>query len=196
MKHGITVYGNVSSLALMTQLWDNYGQITQADLKANTKKMQLPWNPPTPIEDLFIQLEEGRNFAEDGNENIANTTLVRIGYEIIEANRLFDLPCREWHQKTIATDCTFTKFKMHFRTANTDRKSTATTGTSGYNGAANQTNMAAEPTQAEIIAIAVKTAVESALAAREVTPANTNSRSDGLVQEMGYCWTHGVTRNL
>ena len=86
-----------------------------------------------------------------------------MGYEIIEANGLFELPCREWHQKTIATDRTaFTKFKIHFRTANTGRKSTATTGTSGCNGTANQAEITAEPTQAEIIATAVKAAVESA----------------------------------
>jgi hypothetical protein len=195
MKHSVTGYGNVTSLALMTHLWDNYGAITQADLKANMQRMQLPWNPPTPIEDLFIQLEEGRDFANDGEETIANTTLVRMGYEIIEANGLFELPCREWRQKATAAERTFTRFKAHFRTANTDRKSTATTGTSGYDGAANQAEVAAEPTQAEIIATAVKAAVESALAAREVTPANNNS-NNGRVRETVYCWTHGVTRNL
>jgi hypothetical protein len=31
---------------------------------------------------------------------------------------------------------------------------------------------------------------------KPVTPANTNSRSDGRVPETVYCWTHGVTPNL
>ena len=42
----------------MTYLWDTYGGVTEVDLKANEDRMKVPWNPQTPIETLFLPLEE------------------------------------------------------------------------------------------------------------------------------------------
>jgi hypothetical protein len=56
--------------------------------------MQLPCNPPTPIKEFFIQLEDGMAFARAGDEIFSDTqVLIRMGYKIIEANGLFELPC-------------------------------------------------------------------------------------------------------
>jgi uncharacterized phage-associated protein len=38
--------------------WTRYGETKQDELEANTKRMMQPWNPPTPIEEMFTQLEE------------------------------------------------------------------------------------------------------------------------------------------
>jgi hypothetical protein len=61
--------------------------------------MQLPWNPPTPIEVLFTQLDDGVAFAQASGEEYSTTQVVRTGYKLFEANGLFSTPCREWRQK-------------------------------------------------------------------------------------------------
>jgi hypothetical protein len=45
--------------------------------------MQLTWNPPTPVEALYNQLEEGVTFASAGGEELLDTQVIRIGYNII-----------------------------------------------------------------------------------------------------------------
>jgi hypothetical protein len=63
LSHDITGFGNVSALTIMTSLWERYGTITQAELAKNLTRMSSPWNPPQPIEDLFLQLTRGSQFA-------------------------------------------------------------------------------------------------------------------------------------
>ena len=55
-------------LEILTHLWTTYGEVGENDLKPNEKRMKTQWNPPTPIETLFKQLEEGQAFAAEGNE--------------------------------------------------------------------------------------------------------------------------------
>jgi hypothetical protein len=54
LSRDITGFGNVSALTIMTSLWERYGTITQAELAENITRMSAPWNPPQPIEDLFL----------------------------------------------------------------------------------------------------------------------------------------------
>jgi hypothetical protein len=199
LKHATTGYGNITSLQLLTHLWTNYGTITQLELDENQLRMQRPWNPPTPVEALFNQLTEGIAFAAAGDEALSNTQVIRIGYNLISKTGLFELPCHEWRQKSAATK-TMNAFQTHFRDADQDRLSTATTATAGYHNSANLIENSPTPaapttmTNDELINAAVQKQVAIALAAMQVTPApaaaprNTGQRS--------YCWTHGGTRNL
>ena len=43
----------------------------------NSAKMTAQWNPPTPIEDLFLQLCEGQLFATEESEMIDGIPLLR-----------------------------------------------------------------------------------------------------------------------
>jgi hypothetical protein len=195
LKHATTGYGNVTSLQLLTHLWSNYGTITQTELDANQTRMQIPWNPPTPVEALFNQRTEGVAFAAAGNEALSDTQVIRIGYDLISQTGLFEMPCREWRQKA-AGDKTMTAFQAHFRDADLDRMSTATAATAGYHHAANHvathpsTNQT--PTNAQLIATAVQTQVTTALAAMQIAPTAPNTAPPG---QRSYCWTHGGTRN-
>ena len=60
--------------------------------------MSSPWNPPQPIEDLFLQLTRGSQFASDGSEPIALSQVLRIGYTLIANTGLFAEACREWRK--------------------------------------------------------------------------------------------------
>jgi hypothetical protein len=58
MKNPVTGFGNVTCLALLTHLHDNYGKITEQELEANVLRMRAQWNLPTAIELLFVQIED------------------------------------------------------------------------------------------------------------------------------------------
>jgi hypothetical protein len=127
------------------------------------------WHPPTPIEALFTQLEEGTIFATAGGETPSAQAVIRTGYNLIHTTGLFETPCREWRNKA-TNEKTMTTFQSHFRLTDQDRRLTTTTATAGYHGA-NAT---------------VQTPATPAPAAN--TPTTTPRTS--------YCWTHGTSRNL
>ena len=84
-------------------------------------------------------MEEGITFAVAGREALSTMQVIHIGYNLIHSTSLFELPCREWCQKS-PQEKTMPNFQTHFRNANLDRLSTATTGTVGYHGALNHIN--------------------------------------------------------
>ena len=56
-------FSNVSCLQLLTHLKDRFGRISLAEMDANTARMSTAWHPPTPIDALFEQLNQGVYFA-------------------------------------------------------------------------------------------------------------------------------------
>jgi hypothetical protein len=94
-------------------------------------------------------------------------------------------------------------FQDHFRAANLDHLSNATTG---YHGSANHVcevvptppivkhaaNIITDNIQ--LIADTVRAQVALALAAMTITPAKTNTNN--TPRPLSYCWSHGVTCNL
>jgi len=77
LRHEISGYANVHPYDLLTYIWTTYGKIDDADHSLNEQRMRAPWNPPTPIETLFDQLEDGQEFAAQGNETIDDSQLMR-----------------------------------------------------------------------------------------------------------------------
>jgi hypothetical protein len=55
----VTGFGNVSCLSLLNHLHDVYGNITEKDLEHNIQRMRTQCPPPTAIESLFVQIEDG-----------------------------------------------------------------------------------------------------------------------------------------
>jgi hypothetical protein len=125
-----TGFGNVTTLQLLAHLWRGYGDITQTELGANAARMAAPWNPPTPIESLYQQLQDGMEFAAAGGEPMATNTILRIGYTNIANTGLFDVGCREWRNNDKTTR-TFASFQAHFTSHENDRIDT-TTSSRGY----------------------------------------------------------------
>ena len=80
---------------MITHLRLTYGQISQVELNLNYTRMQVKWNPLTPIESLYMQLSEGVVTALEGWEEIQETTVMRIGYNIIANTGLFKEGCRD-----------------------------------------------------------------------------------------------------
>ena len=48
---------------ILNFLFQNYGNITQYDIKENDKKIKRKWDVNTPIEMLFDQINDAQDFA-------------------------------------------------------------------------------------------------------------------------------------
>ncbi len=132
LKHPITQYNRVDPITLLTHLWTTYGDIQSLDLTANEARMYADWNPPTSIETLWNQLQDGQSYARRGGEFIDDTLLVRKAYQIILKTGFFEHDCKEWRNKPTA-EKTWMNFKTFFTIAVADQqKHNPTTRTTGY----------------------------------------------------------------
>jgi hypothetical protein len=61
LEHQLLCYTQVSTLQLLTHLDTTYGEVTNQDLANNLDQMNRPWDPSTPIEDLWTQIQKARN---------------------------------------------------------------------------------------------------------------------------------------
>jgi hypothetical protein len=60
--------------------------------------MKATWDPTTPIEGLFEQIDDGAAYATAGNDPFTDTQLVRFAYNSVESNGRMSLACRDWRQ--------------------------------------------------------------------------------------------------
>jgi len=156
----------VSALTIMTSLWERYGTITQAELAKNITRMSAPCNPPQPIEDLFLQLTRGSQFASNSSEPIALSQVLRIGYTLIaNTGGLFIKACRKW-RNIRDTNNNMATFQELFTEAKQDRSSLLTTSSQAESHAGNVT--AAIPDTLFAPAAAVPPPTEHALAMARV----------------------------
>jgi hypothetical protein len=98
LKDPITKFRRCNPLQILQHLWTEYGNITSQDLTANYAAMTAKWNPPTPIEDLFLQLRDGQEFAADGNESISDSQLLRLCYDNVNSTGLFNDALKIWRR--------------------------------------------------------------------------------------------------
>ena len=68
LKDPITKFRLCTPIQPLKYLWDEYRTITYQYLTNNETWMIAQWNNPTPIEDLFIQIRDGQEFATDVQE--------------------------------------------------------------------------------------------------------------------------------
>jgi hypothetical protein len=138
LKDPITKFRRCTPIELLNHLWTTFGTITSKDLTNNWSAMNAQWNPPTPIADLFKQLQDGQILAKDGNEDITNSQLLRLCYDNVNATGLFDDALKIWRAKP-DDDKTYTAFKALMTIEHDDRmKNQLTSKAAGYSSA-NQT---------------------------------------------------------
>jgi hypothetical protein len=73
---------------------ERYGIITSKEKDDNLERMQVPCTRPTPIENLFNQLEDGMAFEEAAAEPLQETAVTRMGVNNKFATGLFKYTCR------------------------------------------------------------------------------------------------------
>lgn len=89
----------VTPKQILDHLRDTYGDITSQDLAENLKMIQTPWNPDTPIETVFTNGTECREFAEEGQEPITDTAYIRYLVAIFRGCGVMDKAVEDWDIK-------------------------------------------------------------------------------------------------
>jgi hypothetical protein len=212
MKKPVTGFGNVTCLELLSHLHNNYGNITEQELETNVLRMWAQWNPPTAIESLFVQIEDGVAFTAEGLDEPTKPTILRWAYDIVAKTGRYDIACREWRQlNPDPSTKNWAKFKTHFKAADHNMWSQDTTGSAGYHDAHIATNAATNiaallaTTQAALAASEIKltqalSQASLASSSSRISNRSTNTRVSAITtpdtHPCSYCWTHGHTANL
>jgi hypothetical protein len=137
--------------------------------------MLTPWNPPTPLEILFTQIEDGALYAEAGGDPVSDAFKARKVAAILYDSGRFPIDHREWRAKTTAEQ-TFANVKTHFRKADLDRrKLELTTSGAGYHQNLANHAAAIQAKQTELDATLTENAMFRALLCQ---PANTTTTTD------------------
>jgi hypothetical protein len=183
IAHPTLLFGNTTTLQLLTHLWATYGTINYVDLMDNVERMQAPWNPEEGIDALFTQLKQGREYAAAGANPINELTTMTYGYCNIEQTGLFEAACREW-RLTPTNAQTWANFEAKFRLADQDYNQTRTSRSAGYHRA-NATTAPNPTTMAPTATPPPGNPVPRPVARKTTGPAPITS----------YCWTHGLLRS-
>jgi hypothetical protein len=170
--------GNTTCLTLLTHLHDIYGTITKAELDKNLDQMKIQWNPPTSIEILLTQINDGVAFARAGGDTPMVPSIICIAYNIVAVMGRFDVAIRKWWAKT-AINKTWLVFQNHFKVVDLDNRLIGTSGTAGYHGAANLSTTVAN-TQAALVASKLTIILALALQAH-ITPSITSSSNISII---------------
>ena len=133
-------YANVTTLEMLTHLYDSYARITQGDLDENDRRMKQAWDPNQPFETLIDQIEDAIDFSAAGNTPYSRQQIVNAAYNAVFRTGLFADDCKTWRKRPEA-DKTWDNFKADFTTAHQDlRESQITAGSAGFQNQANFIN--------------------------------------------------------
>ena len=196
IQHPQQGFANVTTLTILTHLWATYGEIIDKDLDNNLSTMATPWQPTSPIETLFQQIDDGIAFALAGGSPIDDPTAVRILYKIIFNTGVFELACREWRARNIAQR-TLALFKPFLIAANKDRA--ATTASVGYHANASTTSETQIATLIDKCNKLQKQVNQLQAARPNNTTTSTTAGAPAAIdnrappKHKGYCHTHGHT---
>ena len=121
LMHTDLGFALVSTLTMLSHLWDTYGSITHADIMANNTTLTTnDWGPPMPMEGLFTKITRCVNYAAAGGAPIIAVMVVQAAYNNIEVTGLFTDDCKVWRNKPVA-EKTYTLLKEFFTNADQDR---------------------------------------------------------------------------
>ena len=97
-------------------LFQNYRNITQYDIEENDKKLKEKWDTNTPIEMLFDQIDDAREFTAAAGQLYTNNQLLTTAYNRIYAMGLFFDNCKAW-KRLPTNQKTMDNFKTTFQQA-------------------------------------------------------------------------------
>jgi hypothetical protein len=187
---------NITTRVALDHLHGQFSRITSEDMDQNKTRMEAEWSPPTPFQALITQLNVGQKFATVNDEEIADKTLARMGYNNVLRSGAFPEGCREW-RKLLEADQTYENFCALFASEERERDARIMSETAGYQGAANSATAPQLSDFAQLMLMmqerdaAQNTRMEqfmAAMVAAKPAPAPAAPK-----KERGYCWTHGIT---
>jgi hypothetical protein len=194
LKHATEGLSTVTTKAMITLLWKDYGRITKAEKSENRKRMETPWSAEQPIEDLFEQLDKCQQFSIAANDPITDVHLCEVGYNLVMATGRFAETCREWRHVDDA-EATYDRFRDMMRAAHRDNKET--TGSNGYHAS----NAAKDELATLKNEMAQLKATIAAMMAKPMVAVKTEKRTPSYPTaapnpaSLLYCWSHGFVLN-
>jgi hypothetical protein len=128
-------FNNVSPLKIITYLKSLYGKITPQMLQANYDTLSEAWNPTDPINALWRQVKECRDFAEKGKEPIPTSTVIRLVTNNLDLTGVFTMDMHDWYNRPEADQQDYDQLRIFFNRANHNRINKMKKDTSGFAGA-------------------------------------------------------------
>ena len=117
-----------------------YGRITPMDLENNLQRMKKEWDPTTPIEDLFGQINDANEYSIFSEHPYTNAALVNAGEIVVLRTGQFATQYGEW-RKNPPAQRTWTSFVDFWQSAYDLKQETeATAGSMGYGNKATVEN--------------------------------------------------------
>jgi hypothetical protein len=183
-------FNNVSPLKIITYLKSLYGKITPMMLQANYDKLSEAWNPTDPINALWRQVKECRDFAEKGKEPIPTSTVIRLVTNNLDLTGVFTMDMHDWYNKPEADQQDYDQLRIFFNRANRNRINKMKKDTSGFAGAA--TPPPANPSPS---ANQPPGKPKPAPTPTKPPPKNIPLRQPMDVGPLQYCFTHGFNNS-
>jgi hypothetical protein len=148
---------------LIAHLDNSYGSKTLAELTTNTNELKKPWNASTPIQSLFIRVDQCHQF----DTTIPEDTIVRQVVDLIcGVHRGFESAYATWEAMRVQ-DKTWVNLKIHFGAADATRSKILLLQTPNapttYSGSANSatSTTSTPPSQVELLTTAVNKLVKA-----------------------------------
>ena len=111
LRNQYTGYTAVTTMQILTHLYDNYGQISNLDLDGNEHNMKKKYDLDQPIDVLFHQIEAAEEYAATGNSPFTARQIVNTAFLLIFATGAYKDECKAWKRLAPATQ-TWANFKI------------------------------------------------------------------------------------
>ena len=113
LKHLITKFCQYGPFTLLNYIYNEYVTTTSSYIADIFDHITVRSNPPTPISNLFQQINGGKEFAAEENEVINDRQLIFLYYNNVHASLIFSETLKKWRKKpdidkTYATFVPFT----------------------------------------------------------------------------------------
>lgn len=79
----ITGLATISSREIYSNLFFQHGMLTSTQISAATDEAKTPWDPTTPIQTLFHQIQRAQNLVQAAGDPYTNKQLVLFGYNAV-----------------------------------------------------------------------------------------------------------------
>jgi hypothetical protein len=182
LAHPQLGYANATPKAILTHILSKYGEITERDLVDNTNLLKAPWDPDTPIENVFDNGNFCRDFATEGEDPISDATYTRILVEIFDKSGVLEKAVEDWEKKSKA-EKTLDNVVIHFMAANEHRL----TKNAKISKEILVANTALEDMKAQLTNTQELLEKSSGFDSK-----HTNKGRRPTLEGFGYCWSHGV----
>ena len=89
-------YANVTTLQLLTHLYNTHANITDGGLEDNKDVMAAPYDVNLPIETLYKRIKESAQYAAAANTPFTTAQVVSTAFRVIQKTGMFVDDCKAW----------------------------------------------------------------------------------------------------